>query len=82
MNARHRGQGPQPLDDPLDISRWTQIYAQHRSLGLVLFQVMFVLLSLGIALPFYYGAHAYRSGKLPLFWLCLAARRGWYSLHS
>jgi hypothetical protein len=31
---------------------------------------VFVVLALGIALPSYYGGLAYRSGNLPLFWLC------------
>jgi len=32
---------------------------------------VFVVLALAIALPSYYGAYAYRSGNLTLFWLCV-----------
>jgi hypothetical protein len=71
MTTVHHGNNLPPSDNPRDISRWAQAYAQHRSLGLVVFQVVFVVLALGIALPSYYGGLAYRSGNLPLFWLCL-----------
>ena len=59
--------------DPRQISKWTRTYAQNRSLGVVVNTLLFVLLSLAIGLPSYWGGIAYRSGNMLLFWLCIAA---------
>ena len=71
MTTKHVGEGPPHLDDPRKISRWTQTYAQHRSLALVFFQIVFIVLFLGMTLPSYYMGNAYRAGNVPLFWLCI-----------
>ena len=54
-----------------EIARWTRIYAQTRSLGLIMNLLIFVVVNAGIAIPSYYGGNAYRSHNLPLFWGCL-----------
>ena len=55
-----------------EIARWTRIYAQNRSLGVIANMLIFVVVSAGISIPSYVGGNAYRSHNLPLFWCCLA----------
>lgn len=60
-----------PTTSPEDhggISRWARAYAQNRSLGVVVFMVVFVVLCAAIGVPSYLAGQAYRSGNIPLFW--------------
>jgi hypothetical protein len=54
------------------IAGWARCYAQNRSLGVVVNLLIFLVLNAGIGIPSYVGGIAYRSGNLPLFWVCLA----------
>ena len=53
------------------IARWTRVYAQNRSLGVVVNLMLFLGLSLVIFAASYFGGNAYRAGDLLLFWSCL-----------
>ena len=59
-----------PPRDPQGISRWARAYAQNRSLGVVVFTIVFVALSAMIGGASLLAGVAYRSGSMPL--LCVA----------
>ncbi len=61
-----------PAGDPQGISKWARAYAQNRSLGVVVFMIVFLLLSAAIGGPSYLAGVAYRSGAMPLFWVSIA----------
>ena len=52
------------------IPKWTQRYAQNRTLPFLLFMVLYLLMSAVIGGSSYLGGFAYLSGNMPLF--CLA----------
>jgi hypothetical protein len=62
----------QPPENPEAISKWARAYAQNRSLGVVVFMIVFVVLCAAIAGPSYLAGEAYRSGNMPVFWVSLA----------
>ena len=53
--------------DPQGISRWARAYAQNRSLPVVVFLLVFVLLYVAIGGASYLAAGGYRSGNMLLF---------------
>ena len=57
-----------PSENPHEISRWARTYAQNRSLGVVVFMVIFVALCAALAGPSYLAGQAYRAGNMPLLW--------------
>jgi hypothetical protein len=59
-------------DDPRKIGQWARVYAQNRGLGLVVFQLIFLVLCAGIGIPSLVGGIAYRNGQWWLFGLCVA----------
>ena len=61
-----------PPQDLQGISKWARAYAQNRSLGVVVFMIVFVLLFAAIGGPSYLAGEAYRSGNMPLFWVSIA----------
>jgi len=72
MNHSMNPKSSRTSDDPRKIAKWAHVYAQNRSLGVVAFQVIFLVLFLGIAGPSYFGGIAYRTGQWHIFGLCLA----------
>jgi hypothetical protein len=72
MNTTDRQQAPQQAEDTREMRKWARIYAQNRSLGVVVFMVAFVGLFLAISVPSYFGGQAYRSGNAVLLWVCIA----------
>ena len=61
-----------PPTDPKRIAKLARTYAQNRSLGVVVFMVVFVVLSAAIGGPSYLAGESYRSGNMPLFWVSIA----------
>jgi hypothetical protein len=60
-----------PPEDPKRISKWTRAYAQNRTLGVVVFMVIFLVLTAAIGFPSYLAGIAWRSGNMPLLIGCL-----------
>jgi len=58
--------------DPRRIAKSARTYAQNRSLGVVVFMVVFLLLSAAIAGPSLLAGGAYRSGNMPLLCASIA----------
>ena len=73
MNKKPTTSHVPTADDPRQIAKWTRIYAQNRSLGIVVFMVFFLALSAAIGVPSYLAGAAYRHGNMPLLWICVAA---------
>jgi len=72
MNHSQAESREPPLSEPEAISKWARVYAQNRSLGIVVFMVAFVLLSAAIGGASLLGGVAYRSGNILLFWVSMA----------
>jgi hypothetical protein len=62
----------EPLDDPRELSKWTRIYAQNRSLPLVVFLGVYLLLSIAIGAPSFLAGKAARDGNTTLLAVCIA----------
>jgi hypothetical protein len=67
MRQHSQAPGPDPLDDPRELSKWARIYAQNQSLPVVVFLVIFVALCAAIGGGSYLAAWAYLSGSMLLF---------------
>lgn len=72
MSKPADSQSPEPSHDPRKIGQWARVYAQNRGLGLVVFQLIFLVQCAAIAVPSLVGGFAYHNGQWWLFWLCLA----------
>jgi hypothetical protein len=59
------------LEDAQQMQRWVRRYAQNRSLPVVVFLIVFAMLSLAIGLPSYWGGMAYREGNATLLVVCI-----------
>ncbi len=62
----------QKAPDPLEISRWARAYAQNRSLPVVVFILIIVVLQVVLGGASYLGGMGYRSGNMLLFWGSIA----------
>jgi hypothetical protein len=62
----------QPPENLQQISKWTRAYAQNRSLGFVVFMIIFVLLYAAIGGSSYLAGMAYRYDNMPLLCVSLA----------
>ncbi len=58
-------------DDSQQLAKWTREYAQNRSLGVVVFMVIFGLLASSIGGVSYLAGEAYRGGNMLVFGVCL-----------
>jgi len=72
MNQSPANSQPSQPPDPQQISKWARAYAQNRSLGVVVFMMIFVVLYAAIGGPSYLAGVAYRSGNMLLFWASIA----------
>jgi hypothetical protein len=63
---------PETSNDVQKIGKWSRTYAQNRSLGFVVFLVIYLILTAAIGLPSYFGGWAYREGQWTIFWVCIA----------
>ncbi len=62
-----------PPQDPQGIAKWARAYAQNRSLGVVVFMIIFLVLCAAISGPSFLAGVAYRNGNMLLFWVSIAA---------
>jgi hypothetical protein len=72
MSQPSDSRSPKTPDDPRKIGRWARAYAQNRSLGVVVFMVIYLILTAAIGVPSYYVGMAYSAEQWPLFWGCIA----------
>ena len=72
MNQSATKSGQSPPQDPQGISKWARAYAQNRSLGVVVFMIIFLALFAAIGGSSYLAGIAYRSGNMLLFWASIA----------
>jgi len=70
MNTQEN-QVPQDAEKLKEIPKWTRKYAQNRTIPVLIALAINLCLFAGIAIPSYFGAMAYRSGNLVLFWICI-----------
>jgi len=54
-----------------EISKWTQRYAENRTLPFLLGMSENLFIFAAVGLPSYFGAKAYRSGNVLLLWICI-----------
>ena len=71
MNESSEKPERRELEDAQQMQRWVRRYAQNRSLPVVVFLIVFAMLSLAIGLPSYWGGMAYREGNVPLLVVCI-----------
>ncbi len=72
MNQSTAPRHPKTSNDPRKLGKWARVYAQNRSLGVVVMMVIYLIITAAIFFPSYYGGMAYRAGQWPLYWLCMA----------
>ena len=72
MNQPTAPRHSETSNDSRKLGKWARVYAQNRSLGMVVFMVIYLILSAAIGVPSYFGGEAYRAGQWPLFWMCIA----------
>ena len=71
MNESHHPGDPGQLGNPREISKWTRVYAQNRSLPFIVFMLLFLFLSVAIGGGSYLAGAAYLKGNIPLFAVCI-----------
>ena len=54
-----------------EISKWSQRYAENRTLPFLVNMIIFLLFWIAIGIPSYFGGRAYRSGNVLLLWICI-----------
>ena len=72
MSRQTDTQSSETSNDPRKIGKWAHTYARNRSLSVIVFMLIFLVLWAAISIPSYYGGMAYRAANWPLFWLCIA----------
>jgi hypothetical protein len=63
----------QNTEELKEIPKWTQRYAENRTLPFLVSMLTFLSLFLGTGGLFYVAGKAYRSGNQLLFWICIFA---------
>jgi hypothetical protein len=72
MNHSINSKASRTIDDSRKIGKWAHVYAQNRTLGVVAFQLIFIVYFLAIIGASYFGGMAYRAGYWPICGLCMA----------
>ncbi len=54
-----------------EISKWTQRYAENRTLPFVINMMISLLFGFAVGIPSYFGGRAYRSGNVLQLWICI-----------
>ena len=70
MNTQ-QNQVPQNTEKLKEITKWTQRYAENRTLPFLVNMLTFLFLFLGVAGISHLGGNAYRSGNMLLVWICI-----------
>ena len=60
------------VGDLRQMGKWARVYAQNRSLGVVVFMIVFVILYIGIGGGSYLAGFAWHEGHMGMFWACMA----------
>jgi hypothetical protein len=68
MNRPETSPTPEPLENPRKIGKWARVYAQNRTLGVVVILVFFVIYWAAVVL----GGMAYHQGMWILSGVCMA----------
>ena len=72
MNNKQNNQSQDQNAEKLkEIPKWTQRYAENRTLPFLINMIIFLLFSAAIGIPSYFGGRAYRSGNVLLFSICI-----------
>ncbi|MBN1588068.1 MAG: hypothetical protein JW888_00975 [Pirellulales bacterium] len=72
MNRLPRNNELPPQETSREISQWARVYGQNRSLGVVVFMIVALMLSAAIGVQSYLAGVAYRAGHMTLFWASIA----------
>lgn len=72
MSQQADSRSSETSNDPRKIGKLSRSYAQNRSLGVVVFMVLFLVLFVSISVPSYFGGMAYRDGQWGIFCVCMA----------
>ncbi len=70
MEAK-QDQVPENAEKLKDISKWTQRYAENRTLPFLLGMLTNLFIAAAVGFPLYFGGEAYRSGNVLLLWICI-----------
>jgi hypothetical protein len=73
MSRSVDSRSPGEANDPREIGKWARVYAQNRSLGIVVFMVIFLILYLAMGGLPVLGILAFRGEHWFLFGLCIVA---------
>ncbi len=72
MNSKQNNKSQdQDAEKLKEISKWTQRYAENRTLPFLLGMLTNLFFFAAIGFPSYFGGKAYRSGNLLLLWICI-----------
>jgi len=66
------GRSERLSQDSQEMGKWARVYAQNRSLGVLVSLVVSTLLFLAIGGGSFLGGFAWRHGNMPVFWACMA----------
>ena len=72
MNTQE-DQVPEDAEKLKEIQKWTQRYAENRTLPFLVGMLSFLFLFLGTGGLFHVAGNAYRAGNMLLFWVCIVA---------
>ncbi len=72
MNSKQNNKSQDQNAEKLkEIPKWTQRYAENRTLPFLINMIIFLLFWAAIGIPSYFGGRAYRSGNVLLLWICI-----------
>jgi hypothetical protein len=66
-----QNQVPQNAEKLKEITKWTQRYAENRTLPFLLGMFTNLFIAAAVGFPSYFGGKAYRSGNTLLLWICI-----------
>jgi hypothetical protein len=70
-SKQHNKSQDQNTEKLKEISKWTQRYAENRTLPFLVNMLTVPLISAAVGFPSYFGGRAYRSGNVLLLWICI-----------
>ena len=59
-------------DEARGIEKWARRYAQHRTLPVLVFYAVFLIMAAAIGIPSYFAGKTYRAGQMVWFGVCIA----------
>ncbi len=70
-SEQHNKSQDQDFEKLKEISKWSQRYAENRTLPFLVNMIVFVLFWIAFGISSYFGGRAYRSGNVLLLWICI-----------